>query len=177
MEAVRPIRRKAACRDTRAVTAYRRPARPRKPTKTEQQTALVIVGAVALGAMLICGVVSQLLTGGDSDKSEPARPRPPAVATTRPAVTSSPTVRPEHTYLFLPPDAPIPSGAGVPEVPDPAGGDDEDTQPEEPADEDEGVYYANCAAARRAGAAPIYRGEPGYRRGLDRDNDGVACDR
>lgn len=38
------------------------------------------------------------------------------------------------------------------------------------------VYYANCSEARAAGAAPIYRGEPGYRSGLDRDNDGVACE-
>lgn len=38
------------------------------------------------------------------------------------------------------------------------------------------VYYANCAAARAAGAAPLYRGSPGYRSGLDRDNDGVACE-
>lgn len=38
------------------------------------------------------------------------------------------------------------------------------------------VYYANCTEARGAGAAPIYRGEPGYRSALDRDNDGVACE-
>lgn len=38
------------------------------------------------------------------------------------------------------------------------------------------VYYANCAAARAAGAAPIYRGEPGYRSKLDGDNDGIACE-
>ncbi|MPY67941.1 SH3 domain-containing protein [Deinococcus sp. SDU3-2] len=38
------------------------------------------------------------------------------------------------------------------------------------------VYYANCSAARAAGAAPISRGEPGYRSRLDRDNDGVACE-
>ena len=38
------------------------------------------------------------------------------------------------------------------------------------------VYYPNCAAARAAGAAPIYVGEPGYRSGLDRDGDGVACE-
>lgn len=37
-------------------------------------------------------------------------------------------------------------------------------------------YYASCAEARRAGAAPLHRGEPGYRSGLDRDNDGVACE-
>jgi hypothetical protein len=38
------------------------------------------------------------------------------------------------------------------------------------------VYYPNCTAARAAGAAPIYRGQPGYRLGLDRDGDGVACE-
>jgi hypothetical protein len=38
------------------------------------------------------------------------------------------------------------------------------------------VYYANCDAARAAGAAPIMRGEPGYRPGLDRDGDGIACE-
>jgi hypothetical protein len=38
------------------------------------------------------------------------------------------------------------------------------------------VYYRNCGAARAAGVAPIRRGEPGYRRGLDADNDGIACE-
>ena len=38
------------------------------------------------------------------------------------------------------------------------------------------AYYANCSEARAAGAAPLYRGEPGYRSGLDRDDDGVACE-
>ncbi|WFU49150.1 excalibur calcium-binding domain-containing protein [Sinorhizobium terangae] len=38
------------------------------------------------------------------------------------------------------------------------------------------VYFQNCAAARAAGAAPIHAGEPGYRRKLDRDGDGVACE-
>ena len=38
------------------------------------------------------------------------------------------------------------------------------------------IYYPNCAAARQAGAAPIYKGQPGYRPGLDRDGDGIACE-
>jgi hypothetical protein len=37
-------------------------------------------------------------------------------------------------------------------------------------------YYANCDAARAAGAAPIYIGQPGYRPALDRDSDGIACE-
>ena len=38
------------------------------------------------------------------------------------------------------------------------------------------VYYANCSAVEAAGAAPIYTGQPGYSRDLDRDGDGVACE-
>jgi hypothetical protein len=38
------------------------------------------------------------------------------------------------------------------------------------------AYYANCSAAKAAGAAPLYRGQPGYRAALDRDGDGVACE-
>ncbi|QOD04297.1 excalibur calcium-binding domain-containing protein [Pseudarthrobacter sp. BIM B-2242] len=39
------------------------------------------------------------------------------------------------------------------------------------------AYYANCAAAKAAGAAPLYRGQPGYRAGMDGDSDGVACEK
>lgn len=38
------------------------------------------------------------------------------------------------------------------------------------------VYYANCSAAKAAGAAPLYAGSAGYRPALDRDSDGVACE-
>ena len=38
------------------------------------------------------------------------------------------------------------------------------------------VYYSNCSDARAAGAAPLYVGDPGYRTGLDRDHDGIACE-
>ena len=38
------------------------------------------------------------------------------------------------------------------------------------------VYYKNCAEACADGVAPIYRGQPGYRPGLDRDGDGIACE-
>ena len=38
------------------------------------------------------------------------------------------------------------------------------------------IYYPNCAAARAAGAAPVRRGQPGYGKHLDRDNDGIGCE-
>lgn len=39
-----------------------------------------------------------------------------------------------------------------------------------------GGAYANCTAARAAGAAPVRRGQPGYGKHLDRDGDGVGCE-
>lgn len=38
------------------------------------------------------------------------------------------------------------------------------------------AYYANCSEARAAGAAPLHRGDAGYRSSMDRDGDGVACE-
>lgn len=38
------------------------------------------------------------------------------------------------------------------------------------------VYFRNCAQAWAAGAAPLYRGQPGYRPEMDGDNDGIACE-
>lgn len=38
------------------------------------------------------------------------------------------------------------------------------------------TYYSDCSSARAAGAAPLRRTDPGYRRALDRDNDGIACE-
>lgn len=40
-----------------------------------------------------------------------------------------------------------------------------------------GGAFANCSAARAAGAVPVRRGDPGYGVHLDRDNDGVGCER
>ncbi|WP_234382447.1 excalibur calcium-binding domain-containing protein [Streptomyces sp. XY332] len=39
------------------------------------------------------------------------------------------------------------------------------------------VYFKSCAEAKAAGAAPMRRGQPGYRDALDRDKDGIACDK
>lgn len=52
-------------------------------------------------------------------------------------------------------------------------------EPEEPAQpaQKPQAYYRNCAEAKAAGAAPLYQGDPGYRSALDRDHDGVACEK
>jgi len=45
-----------------------------------------------------------------------------------------------------------------------------------PADVPAGRPYANCAAVRAAGAAPLHRGDPGWSDSMDGDGDGVACE-
>lgn len=37
--------------------------------------------------------------------------------------------------------------------------------------------YRNCTEVWNAGAGPIRRGTPGYAAHLDRDNDGVGCEK
>lgn len=39
-----------------------------------------------------------------------------------------------------------------------------------------GSYYHSCREAFQDGRTNILRGEPGYRAGLDADNDGKACE-
>ena len=76
-----------------------------------------------------------------------AVPAQDPASTARAYVPTAPAYTPEPTY------APAPLAA-VPQA----------------------ASYANCSAARAAGAAPLYRGQPGYAPKLDRDNDGVACE-
>jgi hypothetical protein len=46
-----------------------------------------------------------------------------------------------------------------------------------PADVPAGTQpYADCAAARAAGAAPLHRGDPGWSDSMDGDGDGTACE-
>lgn len=58
-----------------------------------------------------------------------------------------------------------PPTAGTPRPPAPQGAPMSD------------VYFRNCSEARAAGYANIRQGEPGYRPALDRDRDGIACER
>jgi hypothetical protein len=80
--------------------------------------------------------------------------------------------RAEHdaigTVLAGCPDEPVPASDTAAPEPAPA----EDPRPG-PAP---GVPFANCAAARAAGAAPLHRGDPGWSDRMDGDGDGVACE-
>lgn len=98
--------------------------------------------------------------------------RPYVPAPARPLVATPPA---PHTAVAAPrpaPQAPRPA-APAPRPAAPAA-----PAPAAPAPSSGGgsAYYANCTAARNAGAAPLYCGDPGYRSALDRDDDGIACE-
>jgi hypothetical protein len=93
------------------------------------------------------------------------------VAKPTPTTTAPPALADVPSTTGTPPAEVTSERAPEPEpVPDPT--PEEEPEPAPAPD----VYYANCAEARAAGAAPLAAGEPGYRPGLDRDKDGIACD-
>lgn len=87
-----------------------------------------------------------------SEASDDASPTPEETAEPEPVV-EEPIVEPTEEPAEEPaPPAPAPKPAPAP------------------------VHFTSCKQAREAGAAPLYRGDPGYSSSLDRDNDGVACE-
>lgn len=92
--------------------------------------------------------------------------KPKNLFPSQPAATTKPTHKPTEK----------PAATKVPTVkPTTAPTPEPTAKPTESAD-DENVVYANCAAVRAAGKAPLYKGDPGYAKKLDRDGDGVACE-
>ena len=57
------------------------------------------------------------------------------------------------------------------------GSESESQKKSESAPEPQKEFYANCKEAKAAGAAPMYEGDPGYRPELDRNHDGIACNK
>jgi hypothetical protein len=135
-------------------------AQPRK----NRRPLLIGVGSGLAGLCVLCSCVGFLASKDDKSGNQ-ERPAVPAavtsantatsVAATRAAVTTPPAV--VVTTTVAPPPVVVETTTA--------------------ATDDEDVYYKNCTEARNAGAAPLHRGEPGYRAALDRDGDGTACER
>lgn len=94
---------------------------------------------------------------------------PPAPVTTQPVQQQAPPPAPAPTQAVqqqAPPPAQV--------APQPTAQPTQAPPPPPPAPAP--VSFSSCAEARAAGAAPLYRGQPGYSSRLDRDDDGVACE-
>lgn len=86
-----------------------------------------------------------------------------AKATIQPTATVKPSPKPTATKKPVPAKTQKPTATKKP-------------KPKATPQAVQDIYYKNCSAVRAAGAAPIYAGEPGYSRKLDKDGDGVACE-
>lgn len=129
--------------------------------------------AKATGVGIAAFILGSGIGGGDAEpvsapieevtQTETERERVRSTETetvTEAAPTVTATVTEMTTVAAAPPPEPEPEPVPQPLAPPP------------PAS----VYYENCDAARAAGAAPVYRGEPGYGAHLDRDDDGIGCE-
>lgn len=138
-----------------------------KPKKRRLRKILIWTGSVF--AVIIA---LSLIFGEDPTPAAPVKPavvappvhlstKPPPLPTTKaPTTTVVPTTTPPPVVV----PKVVPPPVVTPEVITP-----------EPVPTHE-VSYANCAAVRAAGAAPIHSGDPGYSTDLDRDEDGIACE-
>lgn len=71
-------------------------------------------------------------------------------------------------WVYTPPQPPAtPSKPSQPSQP---------AKPSQPSNPPATVYYKNYTEVRKAGKAPLYRRDPGYRSALDGDDDGIACE-
>jgi outer membrane biosynthesis protein TonB len=102
---------------------------------------------------------------------EPILATPTVDATTVPPAPRTTQPQPQQPVRQTPPAAPPPSTAAEPNLPvKPPKITLTLTLPEIP------VFFPDCETAWFFGAAPIEKGKPGYRKELDRDRDGVACE-
>lgn len=95
------------------------------------------------------------------------KPTPSASPTPSPSPSTTPTPSPEPTTAEPTPEPTVDAPVEEP-APEP---------PAQPEPAPQQAYYSSCREAKAAGAAPLYRGDPGYRSRLDRDGDGVACEK
>ncbi|WP_454175597.1 excalibur calcium-binding domain-containing protein [Gordonia sputi] len=157
---------------------------PYQPAPTGQSSKIsrkAIIGGGAGARFLMmasCGIGAAIGGGGDSTQAAPTVTSTTTQTETATAASNE-TVWKTTTVTATPTET-------TTEVADQT--DDSDNTPRglvgqrtttPTANSDSGAgsaYYANCSAARAAGAAPLYSGQPGYSSKLDRDGDGVACE-
>lgn len=95
--------------------------------------------------------------GPTSDRSEPVESGTVASSAAEPEAVTSDTVQ-ARRYATAPQPTSAPEQSNAPAADPPV------------------VSFSNCAEARASGAAPLFRGQPGYAANLDRNNDGIACE-
>lgn len=139
------------------------------------RVAIDVAGAVTVMAVVVGAAVlllrdpgpSNIATAGPTTTSTTVATTVPTTTTTVASTTVPPTTA-STTTTTRPPATTTTTVPPAPEVPAPP-----PTSPPTTAE----PSYRSCDEARRAGATlPIPAGAPGYRRSLDPDRDGLACE-
>lgn len=177
-------------RGNQAAGRYRSPV-PRSPVSTPAEAppprtavnrrrfwlfTLLLVLTLGIGAATLSAVFADQTPSSTAlapDSVIPARVEPPPPPTPRPPTRSTPPPQqpnpatensPARHRVPVTPSRVAPTGQpGVSPTPRSA-----------PTDQ---VTYKNCNQARRAGVTPLHLGDPGYSAKLDKDGDGVACEK
>lgn len=145
---------------------------PRRPSWWSRQTTALKVVLISSVAVLACcgGLMGIGIAAGPTP--EPTKPLKTEasreVRVVAPTTTAEATVEASSTAPKPSPTTVAPTAAKPSPKPSP--------KPTARKTTAAAVYYKNCDAVRAAGKAPLLRGEPGYRTGLDRDLDGEACE-
>ncbi|MEU1234812.1 excalibur calcium-binding domain-containing protein [Micromonospora aurantiaca] len=145
-------------------------APPPRPSWWSRQPAAIKLLLVSGVAVLTCcgGLLGIGIAAGPA--TEPDKAPEKAVAQEVPTVAAPTTTAPAPEVSTVSPEpSPSPTTA-APTTAKPA------SKPTPRKTTKPAVYYKNCDAVRAAGKAPLLRGQPGYRTGLDRDLDGEACE-
>lgn len=156
----------------------------------------LVGAAAAAGAVVaVCGFVLFGSFGGTDNTTQGTAvpslsdtdvPPPPTVALPTPGETTgvlTPTVTPTPTPTLTPSPGPLlatvsPTLSTVSPSASPTVTSQRAQLPTPtPSEIVSAVSYHNCAEVRAAGKAPLHRGDPGYSRRLDKNGDGVACER
>lgn len=149
------VPRNARTAHTRPVATYRR---TRRPLARDIKIGFALLGFIALGLCCAGGTIINTINSGQP-AAHSASPSP-----TRRAV-STPTAQPTSAEDVLAELNTTPASSAPATTP--AATRKASAKP---------VYYGSCDAVRAAGKAPLRKGQPGYRTGLDRDRDGRACE-
>ena len=169
------------------VFSYPGPGQTSRPTARRQG---LLRKSVPFVATFVLGVgVGASGSSGSGTSSQPAPTSAPTVVYSPapvPTVVYSPSPVPTVVYSPSPELATVAPAAPPSPVPAVPEASEENSEggassgageaPAQPESGSGSAYYRNCKAARDAGAAPLYRGQPGYRSKLDADGDGIACE-
>lgn len=169
-----------------AIVSFRRVRKGTADNRRQSVAALVLapvffIVAVSLSPSPPANTTAEDRTPMSKPASTPALQQSSPVITPLPALAPAPQLPPAPAPATVRAATPAPARASA-SVPAPAVASPNAGSPTRSTDSSStgstggSPYYANCAAARAAGVAPLHKGDPGYRAGLDRDGDGIACE-